>query len=432
MIIIQQKGLKCGAALGKGRRNRKVRGAGRRNGFAIEGGTFVSPEYPSLSARDIAEGAEKRRATSKRKFEGSNYAVPKVPDDVARVIGRCGQYEFSSVFEIDRWMRGWKIPAINDKPDVETSHGIYVGFKCSSEMPEISNVNGPPGYVTVTSRFVQICFRLTEIFTAFCTTISSSPTGVQVAEFRKLSFEYLDFDRSVSPEAEELLSVSRDVLFTERVTRAATRWAIAHEMAHGVGGRAARLAAYDRARMISPKLDSLLVSSANSGVKGLSGDKVIEKHRDEVACDTLAADCLAESPFGLDDIFTEACGSLVAIIALIWDGWFQDGSRFSPSHPSPTLRFEMQYEYWLEKLTNASNWEVWQAPGVYAVRDFAYFLAFKNWNVGEYGEHRRGERWEQDIEAVCSVLEASIPNIGIDAIYFGQGSDLHKIVSVYD
>lgn len=58
MIIIQQKGLKCGAALGKGRRNRKVRGAGRRNGFAIEGGTFVSPEYPSLSARDIAEGAE--------------------------------------------------------------------------------------------------------------------------------------------------------------------------------------------------------------------------------------------------------------------------------------------------------------------------------------------------------------------------------------
>ena len=286
------------------------------------------------------------------------------------------------------------MPAEGSRPDNESSASVYVGFKESPEMPEVSKLHPGPPFVTITSRFVETCLRVADIFSTFAVLIGGDPRPEVLSAARWIPHEYLDFSREPSGLVLDTVTQTKDDLFSLRTSQAAVRWAIAHEMAHAVASQSERRAAYERAQKLVPNLEEIW---SPLRAKLPSFQASLANYHDEIACDLIANQYVLNSPFGRDDLMTQASGSLAALEALIWDGWFRDRSSLSGTHPSPTLRFILLWRDWLETLRDEQTWADAKPLGVLGVQDFAHWFAFEEWAAGSYGDARRGPAWKEDI-----------------------------------
>lgn len=375
----------------------------------------LEPEYPSLSPADIAEGASVRLAKSRRKFEGSRAIATDCSVFIEQAIGVFGAFDHASTSLIDAWLAAWRMP--NDSEavsDVNTSAAVFVGVKISSGMPETSPLHKGPPFITLTSHFIETCHRLSELFPVFAALVGKNTSAADAAGMRDLIFDHLG-SAPTSSEGSELIEHGRDELFSSRTTAAAARWAIAHEMAHAVGTKADREAAYAEAATLWPDLERDQWHHLRDKVPDFKAS--VPKYRDEIACDLLANEYVLASPFSTDDLMTQISGSLLALLALVWDGWQQDESAISRTHPSPTLRFRLIWKAWLSKLTDSETWSDRERPGIFGLQDFAYWFAFENWFVGAYSQDRKGAVWAEDIDVVLSVLNDHGPSPSIERIY---------------
>lgn len=232
--------------MGKGRRTRTARVAGRGQNDTIP---VLESEYPSLGEAEIAEGAAKRLGKSRRKFFGENRAAPSSHAFDARSVGEFGDFAHGSTSEINKWLQGWQMPDSSlGKPDVETSAAVFVGLIDSLSMPEVSALHPGPPFILLTSHFLDMCRRVTELYTVAGVLLSpSADRDVAVVDAsRQLVFEYIDPSLTPSCNSTEIIAGTRIPLFTIRTTSAAARWAIAHEMAHAVASEKDRSEAYER------------------------------------------------------------------------------------------------------------------------------------------------------------------------------------------
>lgn len=358
------------------------------------GALQFAPEYPSLTSEERAEGATQRLAKSKRRFDASSNSKAETLESIIAVLGHSGPFERASNFEMNKWMDGWRMPAEGTRPDNESSASVYVGLKESPEMPEVSRLHPGPPFVTITSRFVETCLRVADLFSTFAVLIGGDPSPELLSAARRMPHEYLDFSHEPSGLVLDTITRTKDDLFSLRTSQSAVRWAIAHEMAHAVASRSERRAAYERAQEIVPDLEEIW---SPLRAKLPSFQASIANYQDEIACDLIANQYVLNSPFGRDDLMTQVSGSLAALEALIWDGWFRDASSVSETHPSPTLRFILLWRDWFETLCDEQTWADAKPLGVLGVQDFAHWFAFEEWAAGSYGAARRGPAWKDDI-----------------------------------
>lgn len=197
-------------------------------------------------------------------------------------------------------------------------------------------------------------------------------------------------------------------------------------MAHAVGTKQQRTDAFKRAERLFPDMvDTQWLPMSHSGqIKDLRSS--VQRYRDEIACDLLASQYVLESSFAADDLVTQISGSLLALEALVFDGFRQDGSAVSQTHPSPTLRFQIVAADWMETILKKSTWQDRERPGLFGLQDVAYLLAFERWAVGDYRAHRSGARWTHDIALAMDVMLGKIPLSGVEQIYVRQGKVLGR------
>lgn len=388
---------------------------------------ILAPEYPSLTAEEIAEGASKRLAKSKRRFDASRVPVPILSGDLMHVLGDLDGHERSSSSAINEWMGGWVMPVSpENRPDVQTSRGVYVGVEDSFEMPSADMPPQGVPYITVTSGFVDLCWRLSEIYPVFASIAKSRLSAEQANGMREILFDHLDLHSTRNPLTSEFIDGHRDQVFSERSTAAAVRWAIGHEMAHAVGTRQERADAFKRAQELFPRMESVewLPKKRSSEIEDFNTS--VARYKDEIACDLLASRYVLESAFSADDLVTQVCGSLLALEALIFDGFKIDGSLVSQTHPSPSLRFQIVLMDWMETLCDESTWQGRDSPGLFGLQDVAYWTAFERWAAGHYGPHRAGARWQEDIDLAMGLLQEGVPMSKEEQIYVREGSGLAR------
>lgn len=128
---------------------------------------------------------------------------------------------------------------------------------------------------------------------------------------------------------------------------------------------------------------------------------------------------------------TQISGSLVALEGLILHGWVQDGSKISPTHPSPTLRFRLVWRAWLEILTNSNTWTKRNHPGALGLDNFALWFIFEKWCAGANKPKREGGVWYEEMELVRRVLERNGPQISNEKIYVRNSEGLFRVPSRY-
>lgn len=392
----------------------------------------LEPEYPSLSAVGLQEGAGSRLAKSRRGFmherrklvHGLSEACAK-EQSLNEVIGEIGDFTHANSAAVDTWLQAWRMPAAADpRPDVQSSRAVFVGIVNSREMPYSSSLASNAPHVSITTEFIRTCSRISEIFPQFAQLVASRPSLDQIARYRSLFFfDYLDPAIKTNQELADEMKARRNGLFSIRTTAAAVRWAIAHEMAHLVAGKNDREAAYARVAMLYPKMEEEQWKTRRDHRKR---DDPRRRYRDEIACDLLAIDFILASPFATDDLITQVSGSLLALEALKWDGYFKDKSAVSLTHPSPTLRFLVVMRAWWEKLSDPETWKGRQAPGVLGLDDIAHWAAFDRWSVGAYRKDRDGAAWEGDIVAVRSMLDR-IPGLAEDQLYANTGDATFRV-----
>ncbi|MBD3946973.1 hypothetical protein [Nocardioides ganghwensis] len=293
--------------------------------------------------------------------------------------------------------------------DVQTSLSVFAGVSNSDDLGSTDGLrNGGPPYVDVSTRLVRYCQQLADVYLAFWGLTQQPISHESFLGFRAALFQYLGPREDTPLQLQEIFDAYADPIFKTRVVHAATRWAIAHEMAHAVATRPVRKRYEALIRPLWPTLDEEW-RGASAAAR--------TSYQDEIACDLLAVDFVLDSPFGRDDVMTQAGGSLLVLMATIWDGWLTDASATSMSHPSPTLRFHIVSQYWLTKFADRSTWESAQAPGPLAVLDHAMWTVFERWSAGEYGLARSGDVWRDDYFAKLDELVEAIPSVTADTIY---------------
>jgi hypothetical protein len=400
-----------------------------RRGHKHAGRDYVlESEYPALSPQELAEPATERLRKSRKAFmhAGSDFKPLTYGNDFDLSLGAQTKAPHSSASKVDEWLQGWRMPANQDRSELRTSLTTYVGFVESREMPSASSrLKGKTPYVLITSRFVDLCWKLTEVFPVFVNQAAFS-NDVHVGQrLRNLLFTHLGLSDEDREENAEVIEYGRDALLSERVTSAAIRWAIAHEMAHIHGSEPDRTDAYLRAERSYPDVARDQWEPKRNELSNFA--ESITSYKQEIACDLLANQYVLDSPFAADDIITQAIGSLIALQALIWDGHRLDGAKVSDSHPSPSLRLQLVAKDWEQLLSNPETWSRCKAPGKLAMADFAHMIAFDRWARGAYGEHREGPVWSRDIKAEFSKLERVVPQGGVDSVFVQRPEGLHRI-----
>lgn len=370
----------------------------------------IEPEYPSWRKEDLAQTVSARLRKSRLRHRG-RYGKAVVSDaDWPPALGTVGDYEHSNSSAANEWLSGWKIVGSSStSADVQSSLSVYAGFSDSHHLGSTDGLHkGGPPYVDISVRMVRYCQRLAELYLAFWGAAQKPLSHDDLLKFRQALFVHLDPAGSTPQELRDILDAYSDTIFVTRMTRAAVRWAIAHEMAHAVATRRVRKEYERLIRPLCPDLDEQWRSAGNAARTN---------YRDEIACDLLAVDFVLNSPFARDDIMTEAGGSLLALMATVWDGWFTDHSARSATHPSPTLRFRIVNQYWLQKFADEATWGEARPPGPLGVVDHAIWTVFERWSAGEYGPLRSGDVWRNDLAESLIELAAVIPSISLDDVY---------------
>ncbi|WP_372983918.1 hypothetical protein [Microbacterium sp.] len=378
----------------------------------------LEAEYPALSPQELAEGAKARLRKSRLAFEHAGPEVKRpMPTDVFdRLVGRFKTASNASASKVDEWLTGWRMPADQERPDVRTSLSTFVGIVESGAMPSSSSQHKDKvPYVLITSRFIDLCWKITEVFPTFVAGVAPSGDVRVGARSREILFTHLGLSADPDETAADVIDHGVDLILSERVTGAAIRWGIAHEMAHIHGLEGDRTDAYLRAERHYPNL----VREQWEPKRGVltSFSESVASYKNEIACDLLANQYVLESPFSVSDIVTQAIGSLVALEALIWDGYALDGAKVSETHPSPSLRLQIVADDWARIFADPATWRGRDAPGAFALSDYAHMIAFDRWARGEYGEHREGAVWGDDISACLHYLEGVVPSGGLDPVY---------------
>ncbi|MCI4657322.1 hypothetical protein [Cryobacterium zhongshanensis] len=386
---------------------------------------LFNPEYPSLKLEDPEEKAENRLAKSQRKFLGSPVKAAPAQPWLLNAVGDIGNFKNASTSAIDQWLQAWRMPPRSwERPDILSSRAVFVGLADTADMASVSTLQGGAPFVTVSSRFIKLCTQISEIFPLFGILVASDPTLDEIQAMRSL-FQYLEPNSTLDVPMAQLLQSASDPLFIERTTAAAVRWSIAHEMAHAVAGQKDRQNAYKRVSDLMPNMEA-----SQWGPKRYKLEKYevsLRRYRDEIACDLLANDFILDSPFAADDLITQVSGALLALEALKWEGWHDDRSALSPTHPSPTLRFKIVLNDWLTKLADPDVWKVRERPGALGIEDLAHWVGFEKWGSGAYRSHRDGATWQDDIDAVRQHLTQSIPEIMNDTIYAKTDEGIFRV-----
>lgn len=422
-----------------GRRAKAERRARREITDRTSRNYVIQAEYPSLTPQELAESAKDRLRRSRLAFENAGRKVrPLNPNDVyKKALGyQTGSAPHASVSKVDEWLNGWRMPTDPDVPDVKTSLTTYVGIVDSSDMPSSSSaLKGKVPYSLITSRFIELCWKLTEIFPYFIRTVAQSDDVYVGERSRSILFAHLRVTRDAGNSFDEeghdheliqsLIDEYRDEILSERITSAAIRWAIAHEMAHVHGSASDRTDAYSRVERSHPNIMREQWKPKQEDLSDFAGS--IESYKNEIACDLLANQFVLDSSFATDDIITQALGSLVALEALVWDGYDQDNAKISDTHPSPALRFEIVATDWKRIFADPATWEKCQAPGCFAISDFPYMLVFGLWAHGVYGRHREGAIWNSHFNAERKELLHVIQSRGADPIYAQGAEGLHRV-----
>lgn len=388
----------------------------------------IEPEYPALTPYELAEPATARLRKSRLAFENAGAKVTRLKSDdfYDKLLGDQKHNSHASASKVDEWIEGWRMPADPGVPDVKTSLTTYVGIVESRNMPSSSSgLKGKVPYSLITTKFIEFSWKLTEIFPFFIKAVVPLESAADGAKSREILFAHLGvardpgnlLDEHVDDHEliQELIDAVRDEILSERITSAAIRWAIAHEMAHIHGSERDRTDAYSRAEQSYPNIVREQWEPKRNDLSNFAGS--IKSYKNEIACDLLANQYVLGSPFAVDDIITQALGSLVALEALVWDGYDLDKAKVSETHPSPALRFEIVARDWKRILADPATWARCDAPGVLAQSDFAHMLAFGKWAHGAYGELREGARWGFDIYTARSELECVVPEWGTDHFY---------------
>ncbi|MDF2920495.1 MULTISPECIES: hypothetical protein [Microbacterium] len=379
----------------------------------------LTAEYPSLTQIERTVNDTSELEASRQKHLGRKKPPSQPEARVIAAVGKTGDYPFASSELIEEWMRGWEMPSRSGSPTsgagrIKTSSSVFVAITDDDDMPSSSAARDRPT-VSIPIRYIELCSRIADVFPLFATVTRSGLTWQQVGEARRALFEYTDPNTATPATTEDLIHNTADEIFTTRVTSAAVRWAIAHEMAHLRTTATQRHAAYEKVHQLWPSLQEDEWDSLRGELEPFGG--ILYKYRDEIACDLLANQFVLDSAFSSDDLLTQACGSLLALEALVWNGWHTDKSARSDTHPSPSLRFMLVYQDWLDVVGELTTWQYRTPPDVLALQDFAYFYAFQRWGVGAYSQHRSGSQWGQDISEILSTLEHVAPGDGPPTIY---------------
>lgn len=402
----------------------------RQSSNGVSGKYVIEAEYPALTPEELAESANARLRKSRLAFKHAGSIVKPIEANATydALIGRQSNGSHSSASKVDEWLAGWRMPNDQALPDVRTSLTTYVGFVASGDMPSSSSrLNDKVPYALVTSRFIDLCWQLTEILPIFMAQVVPSLDVRVGSDSRGLLFTHLGLTDDRREEAAELIAFGRDSMLSERITSAAIRWAIAHEMAHIHGSEPDLTDGYLRAERSYPNIAREQWEPKRRDLSSFADS--VKSYKKEIACDILANRYVLDSPFAAHDIITQAIGALVAIEALIWDGWRLDGAKISSTHPSPSLRFQLVAEDWKQILASPATWARCEVPGLLAKSDFANMLAFDRWARGGYREHREGAVWGRDIEAELDNLHRVVPQGGIDHVYVQRPEGLHRVRS---
>ncbi|WP_456695500.1 hypothetical protein [Aeromicrobium sp. P5_D10] len=384
------------------------------------------PEYPSLSIAERAMKSSVRLKKSRRHFEGTNPLAPKNEQWLLESIGPVGDFTHASTRDIQSWLEGWRMPHEDSgEGDLHTSASVFVGVVDSSGMPESSRRGQSNPFVVIPTHFVQMCSKVADVFPTFSLLVSGSPSATQAWNARELIFDYLGPATPAGTKNVAQVRACRDELFTARTTASAVRWAIAHEMAHVVATKQQRADAYNQVAQLWPGMAKEQWVRLRNDLGDYRGS--LEAYKNEIACDLLANQYVLESAFAADDLMTQVSGALLALQTSIWEGWLQDRSAISQTHPSPTLRYKLVYLAWLNALSNPATWIGREAPGPLGLEDFAMWNAFQRWVGGEYGDHRDGAQWNSDMHRVRAALHAQVPTVAAEQIYGRLGSRLIRI-----
>lgn len=164
-------------------------------------------------------------------------------------------------------------------------------------------------------------------------------------------------------------------------SEAAVRWAIGHELGHLL---------YE-----GPK-------SADKAARAHRADSVREMlgpmwptrqlHQDEILADHASVQILGSAASDSADLEAVIRGSILATLAVGFEGWFLDRSSISSTHPSPFLRALALRGFWLDYLNSRSTVSDARVRELTASRllGIAELLIAVEWVAGEYGESRAG------------------------------------------
>lgn len=360
----------------------------------------VRPEYafleeppPPLLQTEPLLRSEWDLARSRQRFLTTLDGPAAFEFDHRIVVGEMSEdFSSSNSAVVGEWLKYWRIANPNR---TKKSSDIYVGITdAQKELPSASfKASKPWAIIRIPTYYIELCDTLAEMLQGFgllarhvLESVGSRGDQLRVLAaarsglFARLGRHYPHL-ASAFPDDDDLWSQARTPIFCTRVTRAAMRWAIAHEYGHMFTTRK------DRIQVFASYQDQ-----CSPFLEGIQN----QDHRNELACDRLAVRYFEESPYSQQDLRTEILGSLLGMLAIAWEGWFIDQSKQSDTHPSPTLRFGALARTWAQRIDaiqreDHPSFANVDLPGAEA--DLAVALIFGRWTVGDFSKDRSGNRY---------------------------------------
>lgn len=411
--------------MGKGRRLKSERKSLRDSETQLRGAGPQMPEweeeYPYLEEHELTESTGVLLKKSRRSFIGSSPASTNLDERLAVIIGAEGDYERSSTKTVDQWMSGWSMPSsATGHRGRRTSQSVFVGIKPSIDMPSSTGPGGKNPNVTITTGFIDRARRIANVFPMFSSLYWGGQTATEGQKLRQIALAYVE---GADAELDAEIETNTDRLFATRITAAAVRWAIGHEMSHVTATKEELAATYERAIRLHPNM----VQERWDPIKDQLKDyhKAVMNYRKEIACDALATEHVYSSTFSASDIAMQACGAFLAMQTIILDEHFVGARAVSDTHPSSQLRFDLVCGDWLDRILEAKSKGLVETPGRYALSDIAMWPAFRRWLNGAYRPEREGSRWRKDIDDLFALL--GVGAAPLDDIYQLRGSDISRL-----
>lgn len=292
-----------------------------------------------------------------------------------------------------------------------SSADVYCGLVKTGDLGTSERLrDGKGAWIAIAERFVRLAESLADVFPAFESawpSLRHSQHAVHALDAARLElFRHVgrddEGDHQNSPSQSHLWQRHQELNFVKPATQAAVRWVIAHELAHQVPDSEDVAAASDACRLLLR--DHRLWPSS-------------QDHRDEIIRDYLATTYVLNSGAGVHDLMTAIAGSYIGTLALGFDGWFADGSAPSDTHPSPFLRLDALWFFWLKHLESLRDeqWARHRLPDPHGLDDMADFYAYAKWCAGAYRSERRGPVVDQDAEMLRNAVlrSADPPGFGL-------------------